>query len=343
VGGKTVAKINTSVYVVEERRNPTTDYYIVPALEVSGIIQNAVILSKPPEEINKGATFIFVRYISDAWKNFVELNRRKIRRIIYFMDDDLFNLKILKELPLRYAIKIFSLAYTRKNWLLKNSAKFVVSNEHLQKKYSHLNPSVLPPYPIFNCNLSDAFHNESENVLLFYYASACHEREMIWLYDIIKEILRESKHVSFEITGGQRIVKLYKSLDRVKVIKPMKWKEYRTFLTARPRHIGVVPLLPSTFNKSRTYTKFFEISACGGVGVYFSNSCYSKVIRDVINGLTVDSKKDRWVESILSLINDRKQRATLYKNSLETINKLRKRSEIIYNNNFKNIVLGDLT
>lgn len=342
MGGKTVEKINTPIYVVEERHNPTTDYYIVPALKVSGTIQNAVVLSKPPEKINKGATVIFVRYISDAWKNFVEQNKKKIRRIIYFMDDDLFNLKAIKELPLRYAFKIFSLAYIRKNWLIKNSATFVVSNEHLQKKYSQLNPSVLPPYPIFHYNLSDSFHNESENVLLFYYASACHEREMIWLHDIIKEILRESKNVSFEITGGPRIVKLYNCINGVKVIKPMKWKQYRSFLTERQKHIGLVPLLPSTFNKSRTYTKFFEISGCGAVGVYFTNSCYSKVVRNMIDGLFIDNKKDHWIESILSLINDRKQRATLYKNSLEKINKLKKQTEIIYNNHFKHMLLGDL-
>lgn len=329
---------NLSILVFQEHSNPTTDYYILPLLDFTALSCEVKICSEPPEKIEDNTIVIFIRYLFSKWKNFVEKNRNKIIRIIYFMDDDLFDLKSFWGLPLSYIYKIYSLAYRRKKWLISNVNSFCVSNNYLKDKYHSFNPMVIEPYPIFNLESqnsninSDIQKTEDENkTVIFYHATSSHYDEIKWLYDIVKEVLNNCKNnILFEFVGDDRVSNLFKGLERVSVIQPMKWNVYRDFLLLRKRQVGIVPVLTKYFNKSRNYTKFFEITSCGAVGIYSKNSSFREIIQDRKNGILLDNNKKEWVETILKLLNRKDMCSNLFLGAIETYNELKNKACLSY-------------
>ncbi|HCP10151.1 MAG TPA: hypothetical protein DIT22_05545 [Thermodesulfobacterium commune] len=110
--------------VIEECPNPSSDYYIIPLLENKNKNYNRIFLKDfEMFSINHQSldlnTIVIVRYLNKKIKQWLANNRTKIEKIIYFMDDDLFDLKALRCLPKRYAWKIFKHAYIYKDWLKK--------------------------------------------------------------------------------------------------------------------------------------------------------------------------------------------------------------------------------
>lgn len=328
---------NLSILVFQEDSNPTTDYYILPFLDFTDLSCEVKICSEPPEKIEDNTIIIFVRYLFSKWIEFVEKNRKKIIRIIYFMDDDLFDLKSFWGLPLSYIYKIYSLAYRRKKWLISNVNSFSVSNNYLKNKYLSFNPIIIDPYPIFNL---DSQKNENQTVI-FYHATSSHRQEIKWLYDIVKEVLNVCNNVIFEFIGDNKIKNLFKQLEQVSVIQPMKWHVYRNFLLSRRRQIGIVPVLPKSFNKGRNYTKFFEITSCGAIGIYSKNSNYREIIQDGRNGILLDNDKEVWIKTILKLINRKDIRSNLFLGAIETYNESKNKACSSYYRNFKKIIKGD--
>ena len=310
------------IWVVEECENPSTDYYIRPFLEYT-FKGNYIVCQKPLPIDNQEISLIFVRYLSSKWIHFVEKNRKKIKKIIYFFDDSLFDISVLKDLPIKYKLKIFLKAFLRKKWLFRNSSVFLVSTEYLKNKYKELNPIVLPPYPIFDP--IDNFQNDNNPIItIFYFATASHTKEAVWLYEIVKRILKMHKNVIFEIIGNKAIYKLYRQLDRVLINYPMRWTAYRYFLLSKKRDIGLVPVFMTPFNKGRSFTKFFEITGCGAVGVYSKDSIYEKIVVNGENGLLVINNKEKWIELISELITDSEFRSRLYHQAQNFINEYKK-------------------
>lgn len=322
-----------TIWIIEEISLPSTEYYILPSLKTLDLLDQAVILKNPPKDLPKTCIFlIFVRYLSKLWVDFIEENRKKIKAIFYFMDDDLFDLRSWFGLPLRYVKKLFFRAYRWKNWLLKNGAIFLVSNDYLLKKYEKLSPLILPPYPIFDHqdSLCQSSSYEGSPLVIFYFGTSAHDSEKKWLYPVIKKVLKKRKDIVFELIADGKIYHLYANLERTILHSPMSWRDYKNFLISKKRQIGLSPLLDYNFNRARNYTKFFEITACCAVGIYSSKSVFDSVITNNKNGLLLSNEPEFWIESILNLIENTSLRSELFSNSLITIKKLRESAEIAY-------------
>lgn len=320
------------IWIVEEQSNPSTEYYILPAFKVLNLGERIRIFNNPKEILKKNIIIIFVRYLTKNWIKFVEQNKDYIKKIIYFMDDDLFDLKSYKSLPLRYIKKIYLKAYRWKRWLIEMKADFFVSTEYLAKKYSYMNPLILPPYPVLDLpSINEIKKNkEHEIIKVFYYGTASHTKEIKWLHDIVKAVILSNKNIIFEFVGNDKVYKIFQSLERVIVVHPMKWNLYKIFLLSQKRHIGLVPMIDNNFNRARSYTKFFEFVSCGAVGVYSEESCYKDVISNETDGILLSNDKTVWIENILLLAENDLYRLKLYSNSLEKLNKIKELAEKIY-------------
>ncbi len=295
-------------FVIEERPNPTTDLYLIPKLLAKGI--EMVKLSfdeQPPPEQLAGATIIFVRYVPKSWKIFVDRNLKIINEVIYFMDDDLFDFSATKGTPAKYRFKIARLSTLRQSWLKHIGAKLWLSTPHLMSKYAHWNPTQVYPR---------AMVRKRDIVQVFYHGSASHQREIHWLYDVMQEVLCADDNITFEIIGGPHVNKQYRTLPRTTILYPMSWQTYKTLLCQPGRAIGLAPLLDEPFNHARSYTKFFDITQTGAIGIYAKASQYSEVITDGVNGCLLDMDKSAWVAAILALARSPEKRASMYKHAL---------------------------
>jgi glycosyltransferase involved in cell wall biosynthesis len=158
---------------------------------------------------------------------------------------------------------------------------------------------------------------------VFYHGTASHDAEKRWLRPIVAEAVRRDDRLVFEIIGGQRVNRLYRGLPRVSVVHQMTWSAYQAFIAFPGRHIGLAPLLDSPFNRARSYTKFFDITHCGAVGIYSPNGACAEVVRHGMDGLLVELEEEAWVEAILSLVRDEPLRRGLLRNARARLGELR--------------------
>lgn len=327
---------NRDIWIVEEAENPSTEYYILPALKMLALDDRVRIFNNPPKGMEREKIIIiFIRYLNREWIRFVEKNRDHISKIIYFMDDDLFDSTSWGALPLKYIKKIYMNSYRWKSWLLDMKADFIFSTEYLAKKYNQMNAVILYPYPVLDLpSVSEVIEDSKDDVIkIFYHGTSSHKEEIKWIHHLVKEVLSNNRSIIFEFIGNEKVNKIFKSLERVIVVHPMRWYLYKKFLLSQKRHIGIVPLIDNKFNRARSYTKFFEIVSCGAVGIYSKESCYNKIVSHEKDGILISNDKSHWVEFILKLAEDHSYRLELYFNSLRKFEMLKEIAEKNYKEN----------
>jgi len=295
------------IYVVEEQVSPSTDFFVLPAVSASSHrVVRCSFADSPTRDELRGAAVVFVRYVPANWAKLVESVHKQLNRLVFFMDDDVLDLRASTKMPWPYRLKLARLAAGRAPWLRRHGAEFWVSTAYLQRKYARWHPVLVSPFPV-------ARPQEMRRV--FYHGTASHAAEKRWLRPVIEEVLQRDERVAFEIVGGQGINRLYRGLPRVNVVHQMKWPAYQAFLSIPGRHLGVAPTLNTPFNRARSYTKFFDITCCGAVGIYSPGSAYAEVVTDGVDGLIVELEHEAWVEAILNIVRNEPLRRAMLRNA----------------------------
>lgn len=302
------------VFIVEEQVNPSTDYFLLSALSASGakLIRCGFSDLPAPEQLD-GALVVFVRYVPSAWARLIAASRERLSGLVFFMDDDVLDVRSSVGMPLRYRFKLARLAAWKLRWLQRYRATLWVSTRYLQQKYAAWQPRLLLPAPIAP---------EQDLCRVFYHGSASHGAEIEWLHSVMAKVLTEAPHISFEIIGGGEVYRRFRGLPRVTVVHPMKWPAYQAFLSMPGRDIGLAPLHDLPFNRARSYTKFFDITRCGAVGVYSPGSACAEVVTHNDDGLIVALDQAQWAAEILRLAGDASRRNTMVKRAAVTLEKL---------------------
>ena len=293
----------TNWLLVEQGANPSSDYFVRPHLEGS-TVQDYHLSTVPTKKTwQDGSHLVFVRYLTPEWRSWVEQHRTRLGRLVFFMDDDLFDFSSHSGLPLRYRWKLYRFALRHKTWLRQMDAELWVSTQWLADKYQTWQPRVLPPQsPYTHCVPQKTF---------FYHGSASHMQEIRWLIPVVEEVLQRDPTLSFELIGNRKIRQLFSYLPRVHVLQPMSWPAYQALVSRPERIIGLAPLLPSPFNQARSATKFFDITQAGAVGIYADHPVYQSIIQHNHNGLLLPMEQKAWVAAILRLSSDEEHRLKL--------------------------------
>lgn len=308
-------KPTKQVVLVQERNNPSTDYFVLPLLKQRGFQIELVNHDVLPVDIGLvDKLLVFVRYVPHNWVRHIEKYQQQIAGLVLFFDDDLFDMKSLMGLPLKYQIKLFKLSYLRKFWLNKIGAKLWVSTPFLANKYAEWDPMLVFPSVLTS--------EESPSIRIFYHGSSSHSADIEWLFPVVKSVLEQQPSLSFEIIGNKKVNKLFKTLPRVTVIHPMSWTNYQSFIAQPGRHIGLAPMLDNAFNAARSYTKFFDNCRAGSVGIYANHAAFRRIVKHEVNGLLLDMSRDVWVKAILSLASDEVLRQNMLKQANETCQKI---------------------
>lgn len=303
---------NAQTLVVSQGDNPSSDFFVHPHLAADGMrFAVAVLNGEPPPVTTPLASVVFIRYITPTWRKWVEDNRAQLGRLVFFMDDDLFDLSAHAGLPLRYRYKLWLLACRHKSWLRRMGVELWVSTPWLAEKYAAWSPKVLTP--------SSPYINSTSQKTLFYHGSASHGPEFEWLYPVFKQALEQDASLSVELIGNHKVRKRFADLPRVHVLHPMNWPAYQALLARPGRTIGLAPLLDNGFNAARAPTKFFDITQAGAVGIYAEHAVYSSMVRHGENGLLLPMEQQTWVDAILRLSNDEPARNVMLENAMKQV------------------------
>ncbi len=310
-------------YIVDERANPSTDFFVLPALLAQ---QRRVIRCRftdvPDAADLVGAVVVFVRYVPQAWVRLINAVRLKLAALIFFMDDDVLDYRASIGTPWDYRLKLAWLATRHRQWLQQHNAQLWVSVPYLQQKYATWQPRLVLPTPIAN---------RGECRRVFYHGSAVtHKADIFWLRSVLEAVIQRDSRIVVELVGSQDIVRLYKNLPEVTVVRPMRWPAYQAFLATQERHIGLNPLQDVPFNRARSHTKFFDITRCGAVGIYTPNSSCAHIVQHQQQGLIVALDQAAWVNAILTLAQDEPLRQQLLHNAQATAAELATQAQQSY-------------
>lgn len=294
--------------VFSEGPTASADYFLFPYLERLGY-RTALVDSRVEPSGHfpvEGCRLVVVsRYVSTRWLSVLKQLRRQGTTLVYFMDDDLFDLRVLQGLPWGYRWKIFNRAYLHRRQLLKVCSEFWVSTPYLADKYAAFKPVLLSPLA------SRATRATHHGISVCYHGTPNHRPEIEWLVPIIESIQARVDHVHFEVFGAQAVNAALKRLPRVSVLQPMTWPNYLSFTASQRRDLALAPLLPSAFNASRGPTKFYDYARMGAVGLYSDRHPYRGFIEDGVDGLLLDNDPALWVDAILDLAADSAKRAAM--------------------------------
>ncbi|WP_119153273.1 glycosyltransferase [Caldimonas tepidiphila] len=251
-----------------------------------------------------GDAVVICRYLSLPWRTLLGRLRSQLAGVVYFMDDDLLDAGVLRELPWRYALKVFRGATMHRRWLERHCDAFWVSTPALARRYAALRPEVLPLRPA-----QELLQAAPAPVRICYHGSLpTHRRELEWLRPVIEAVQRRCAHTHVELFGDVSVQRLYRGLPRVSVVHQLSWPGYLDYSAACPRDIGLAPLRPSRFNAARGAVKFFDFARMGAVGLYADGEPYAGWVRHEEDGLLLDHEPQTWVRHIVALVEDAPRR-----------------------------------
>ncbi len=298
----------SSVFVVQQGANPSTDFFIAPLLRAEGLEARFFSFHEAPEPTSlAGTTVVFVRYVPAAWKAL--LKRHPAQRVVFFMDDDLFDWRAFRGMPWHYQRKLFRLAWRHQRWLKSIGAELWVSSAWLAQKYSGWDPIIREPG---NPHRAPSGFVEPAMKTIFYHGSASHREELEWLVPVVEQVLTARSDVCFEVIGDRKVRDRFAHLPGVQVVHPMSWPAYKAFIQRPGRTIGLAPLLDSPFNAARAPTKYFDITAAGAVGLYADTLVYRRLVEHGRNGLLLPmDSQSAWARAILELLDEPEKRHAL--------------------------------
>ncbi|MCH8533382.1 MAG: glycosyltransferase family 1 protein [Saccharospirillum sp.] len=295
--------------LVDAGPNPSTDYFVKPWLAAQERLIHPMHWQEAPPAgpPAPGTSILFVRYLSKPWQQWVSRHRAQFKQVVYFMDDDLFDLASWSGQRWQYRWRLYQRAYRFQSWLKATGARLWVSTSALANKYDDWQPQVLLPESPYKF---DRTPQSTENSIIFYHGSASHEAEMKWLLPVLDQVLAQHESAIVEVIADARTKRHFQPLvqsygQRMKVVPPMPWPDYQRFVTGTKRTVGLAPLIDTPFNCYRAPTKRFDIEAAGAMGIFADHPALNTAPETALAPhRRVPMNQELWVDAVLSCLQD---------------------------------------
>jgi hypothetical protein len=298
--------------VLSAGATPSTDYFVLPHLAKEGYSSTLLDIGKETiqgNDLNEHQVVVISRYLPRNAIGLLRDYRRAGGHIVYFMDDDLFDIRALKGLPKRYQLKIFRNAFLKRSEIEKLCDEFWFATPYLVDKYSSMAPVLLAAAP------STYLLTSNPSVRVCYHGTASHAEEIEWLKEVVAAVQGRSIITFFEVFGGAKVKRLYSDIPRVSVVQPMSWSNYLAWTGCVKRDIALAPLLDTPFNAGRGYIKFFDHVRLRAAGIYSDVPPYRGFVRDGADGILLRNDPNLWSEAILDLARSDEKRERMRKNA----------------------------
>ena len=279
-----------------------------------------------PKKLNKKIlndfnTIVLIRYIPFNIFLYLIYLKRKSKKIILLLDDNLLDINIFSELPFLYKLKIFFNIYCYKfffslfinevwvtNKLLAEKIKIKISTNQIKVKLLELNPKQNP----LKKNLFK----------IAYLGTSSHTKEFRWLKILFERIQKNRNDCLFEIYVNKKWRNYFRSIPRIKMIYPMDWETFYLDTSLGKVDIVLNPIINSNFNNFRSPTKFFDTTRLKAVGIYSNTRPYSDFINNNQDGILLENNIDNWVDQISFLLDNKELRESLYLNASKRVKNL---------------------
>ncbi|WP_235976168.1 glycosyltransferase [Vreelandella sedimenti] len=248
------------------------------------------------------------RSLSLSWLRWLERNRNVFGYIVYLIDDDVAAASVDATLPSAYRKRMAGIASLQPR-LLALADEVVACSDQLASyftprhaKVSVLTPPLLAPLPSQE-HLSVTASSETPWQIGFH-GTRAHLQDLLHIAPALEALQKQRDDTELEIMLGQHIPRRLAALPRVKAPAPLHWQAFQQYQRQRRIHIGLAPLLATPFNQGKSFIKFLDIAAMGGVGIYSNRYPYTEVVRHGENGLLVDDSPEAWQAGLNQLLDN---------------------------------------
>jgi len=280
-------------------------------MQISKVINPNKLDKKYFNQLN---TIILVRYIPFNIIFDLIILKRKSKKIILLLDDNLLDLNIFSELPFLYKLKIFKNIYFYKfffnlfineiwvtNKLLGEKVKKKLSNNNINIKLLKLNYKIIYPLKTF--------------YKIAYLGTSSHGKELRWLKALFEKIQHQRSDCLIEIYVNKKWRNYFRSIPRLKMSYPLDWETFFLDTTIAKVDVVLNPILDSNFNRFRSPTKFFDTTRLKAVGIYSNKKPYRDFIINNQDGILLENNIDNWADKIFFLLDNSNERQRLFLNA----------------------------
>lgn len=310
--------------ILLDRIRPTDDIYflasVAPILRQQGIHVEEVDTrsrwcpwwrSGSLLSLLEGANVLMCRSLPSAWIHWLNQHKAKIGRVIYLIDDNVRAAIVDDSLPVAYRCRMKRVANLQPA-MFALADEVVASSEQLAdtlKEY-HSTISVLPPPLLAPLPSLQHFELAPSGELPWqvgFHGTRAHVADLSHIAAAIVKLHQQRRDVAFEIMLGGYTPPELSALARCYATAPLPWKTFHEYQCQRRIHIGLAPLLPTEFNAGKSYIKFLDIAAMGGVGIFSNRYPYNEIVDHGIDGLLADDDPDDWLQCMQVLLNNPSQ------------------------------------
>jgi len=239
-------------------------------------------------------------------------------RHIMDVDDNLLDIDEMNPARLRYAPGSQPLQNALR--IINDVDILTVSTPHLKNTYAPLRPGkpivVLPNLidPETYVYEKDKVPASKDEIIILYQGSATHYADIfktpfIWA---LRRVMKKYPQVKFACMGSYfEEFEKYLPKDRLMPLSGARhFPKWTKLWQSMPADIGVAPLYPSAFNRSKSSIKYYEYSLRKIPGVYAFWEPYLSVVKEGKTGFLAKDEEE-WVERLSWLIEDEKMRQKL--------------------------------
>jgi len=245
-----------------------------------------------------GANLVLCRTLPKMALGWLEREREAFGRIVYLIDDDLSAAAEDTTLPPAYRQRM-ARAADQQPRLLALADEVVASSGLLAERLAlrHGNVHVMTPpmiSPLPDLNHFDRGPSAEQPWRVGFHGTRAHLADLARITSSLLALQQERNDTELELMLGEHAPAELAALPRVDCPAPLPWDKFRAYQAQRRVHIGLAPLLDSPFNRGKSFIKFLDIAAMGGVGVYSNRYPYTEIVEDGVNGLLADDDPAEW-------------------------------------------------
>ncbi|MDP8904242.1 MAG: glycosyltransferase [Chloroflexota bacterium] len=246
-----------------------------------------------------------IRAPEDA-DHLVAMCRRRGTKLVYEIDDDLFQLPPSHPATRRFSGPVkqaMSIIATGADTVMVSSeplkARLAQFNQHVHVLPNALDEALLTPVEAWQPR------QERSHVAILYMGTRTHDDDLAILDRPLARLKNEfGDRVAFTCIGGFTASNIHPLIT----VQPVPhWANvYPEFvkwlLHARRYDIGVAPLLDSVFNRSKSYIKYLDYGICGLAQVLSDVEAYQVAVRPGETGILVANEEDAWFEALAEMV-----------------------------------------
>jgi glycosyltransferase involved in cell wall biosynthesis len=275
------------VLVLQLGDNPTTDYYLSPRLEASGLAWTTADLRDAPDLGDPaGLWVIVVRYGASRWIRALR-GARGLAGVSLMLDDDIRAMLFDGSLPWSYRSHVAAWHGRHAMGLSVVVSEIWASTAVLAERCG--GAAVIDPLPEADPPAPSA----AAPPLAVYHGGASHAAERRFVI----AVARLSPEVRFEVVGAPEAAP-----DNVDFVPETGWPAYRATQAGRSAAVALAPLFPSAVNAARAPVKAFDAARLGAAGLYADAPAYRGFVRDVVDGRLLPMRPEAWAEAIADLV-----------------------------------------